>query len=128
MKSYDNYAKLKELKGVNDFAVSKSTGIAPATMSDWKNGRTEPKIDKLQRIADYFNVTLEYLMTGKNEEKVSDSGKKYYFSDETAELAQRAFEDKSTRILMDATKDLTPDDLQMVVDLAIRLKGTNPDG
>ena len=128
MKSYDNYAKLKELKGVNDFAVSKSTGIAPATMSDWKNGRTEPKIDKLQRIADYFNVTLEYLMTGKNEEKVSDSGKKYYFSDETAELAQRAFEDKSTRILMDATKDLTPGDLQMVVDLAIRLKGTNPDG
>lgn len=128
MSSYENYAKLKETKGVNDFAVSKATGIAPATMSDWKNGRTEPKIDKLQKIADYFDVSLEYLMTGKDTEKVSDSGKKYYFSDETAELAQRAFEDKSTRILMDATRDLKPDDMTMVIDLAMRLKGTNTDG
>lgn len=128
MSSYENYAKLKETKGVNDFAVSKATGIAPATMSDWKNGRTEPKIDKLQKIADYFNVSIEYLMTGKDIEKVSDSGKKYYFSDETAELAQRAFEDKSTRILMDATRDLKPDDMKMVIDLAMRLKGTNTDG
>lgn len=128
MSSYENYAKLKEAKGVNDFAVSKATGIAPATMSDWKNGRTEPKIDKLQKIADYFNVSIEYLMTGKDTEKVSDSGKKYYFSDETAELAQRAFEDKSTRILMDATRDLKPDDMKMVIDLAMRLKGTNTDG
>ena len=128
MSSYENYAKLKETKGVNDFAVSKATGIAPATMSDWKNGRTEPKIDKLQKIAEYFNVSLEYIMTGKDTEKVSDSGKKYYFSDETAELAQRAFEDKSTRILMDATRDLKPDDMKMVIDLAMRLKGTNTDG
>ena len=128
MSSYENYAKLKETKGVNDFAVSKATGIAPATMSDWKNGRNEPKIDKLQKIADYFNVSIEYLMTGKDTEKVSDSGKKYYFSDETAELAQRAFEDKSTRILMDATRDLKPDDMKMVIDLAMRLKGTNTDG
>ena len=128
MSSYENYTKLKETKGVNDFAVSKATGIAPATMSDWKNGRTEPKIDKLQKIAEYFNVSLEYIMTGKDTEKVSDSGKKYYFSDETAELAQRAFEDKSTRILMDATRDLKPDDMKMVIDLAMRLKGTNTDG
>ena len=128
MSSYENYAKLKEAKGVNDFAVSKATGIAPATMSDWKNGRTEPKIDKLQKIAEYFNVSLEYLMTGKDTEKVSDSGKKYYFSDETAELAQEAFANKKTRILLDATRDLKPDDMQMVIDLAMRLKGTNTDG
>ena len=128
MSSYENYAKLKEVKGVNDFAVSKATGIAPATMSDWKNGRTEPKIDKLQKIADYFNVSIEYLMTGKDTEKVSDSGKKYYFSDETAELAQEAFTNKKTRILLDATRDLKPDDMQMVIDLAMRLKGTNTDG
>ena len=128
MSSYENYAKLKEAKGVNDFAVSKATGIAPATMSDWKNGRTEPKIDKLQKIAEYFNVSTEYLITGKDTEKVSDSGKKYYFSDETAELAQEAFTNKKTRILLDATRNLKPDDMQMVIDLAMRLKGTNTDG
>lgn len=70
MNSYDNYAKLKEEKGVNDFAVSKATGIAPATISDWKNGKSEPKTEKLQRIADYFDVTVDYIMTGKNANKI----------------------------------------------------------
>lgn len=87
-----------------------------------------PKADRIQKIAEYFNVSTEYLITGKDTEKVSDSGKKYYFSDETAELAQEAFTNKKTRILLDATRDLKPDDMQMVIDLAMRLKGTNTDG
>lgn len=128
MSSYENYAKLKETKGVNDFAVSKATGIAPATMSDWKNGRTEPKIDKLQKIAEYFNVSTEYLITGKDTEKVSDSGEKYYFSNETAEMAQELFENKDIRMLFDAARDSKPEDLRMAADLLLRLKGTNNDG
>jgi len=47
---------------------SKLSGIPQATLSDWKNGRSIPKIDKLQIIADYFNVSLEYL-TGKTDIK-----------------------------------------------------------
>lgn len=128
MNSYENYAKLKESKGVNDFAVSKATGIAPASMSDWKNGRTELKLDKLQKIADYFEVSIEYLITGKDTEKVSDSGEKYYFSNETAEMAQELFENKDIRMLFDAARDSKPEDLRMAADLLLRLKGTNNDG
>ena len=128
MNSYENYAKLKELKGINDFAVSKATGIAPASMSDWKNGRTDLKIDKLQKIADYFDVSIEYLITGKDTEKVSDSGEKYYFSNETAEMAQELFENKDIRMLFDAARDSKPEDLRMAADLLLRLKGTNNDG
>ena len=128
MNSYENYAKLKEAKGVNDFAVSKATGIAPASMSDWKNGRTELKLDKLQKIADYFEVSIDYLITGKDTEKVSDSGEKYYFSNETAEMAQELFENKDIRMLFDAARDSKPEDLRMAADLLLRLKGTNNDG
>lgn len=42
------------------------------TLSDWKRGKTTPKQDKLQLIADYFGVTLDYLVTGE-ESKVSIS-------------------------------------------------------
>lgn len=128
MNSYENYAKLKESKGINDFAVSKATGIAPASISDWKNGRTELKLDKLQKIADYFEVSIDYLITGKDTEKVSDSGEKYYFSDETAEMAQELFENKDIRMLFDAARDSKPEDLRMAADLLLRLKGTNNDG
>ena len=35
------------------------------TMSGWKSGKYTPKVSKLQIIADFFHVSLEYLMTGK---------------------------------------------------------------
>jgi transcriptional regulator with XRE-family HTH domain len=62
---YEVYCKLRDLKGVKDATVSKETDIPKSTFSDWKNGKSKPKMDKLQRIADYFNVSLDYLMNGE---------------------------------------------------------------
>ena len=45
--------------------VAKATKIHPSTFSDWKKGKSTPKIDKLKKIADFFNVSIEYLQTGK---------------------------------------------------------------
>ncbi len=66
---YDIFVKLLEKYGVTAYKVSKATGIAGSTFSDWKSGRSTPKQEKLQKIADYFGVTVEYLMTGKEEPK-----------------------------------------------------------
>lgn len=67
---YEIFVKLLEKHGVTAYKVSKATGIAGSTFTDWKNGRSTPKQDKLQKIADFFNVSIEYLMTGK---EVSES-------------------------------------------------------
>ena len=47
--------------------VARATGISPTTFSDWKSGKSAPKQDKIQKIADYFGVTIKYLMTGKED-------------------------------------------------------------
>ncbi|MGL4790594.1 MAG: helix-turn-helix domain-containing protein, partial [Anaerotignaceae bacterium] len=52
-------------KAISAYRFSKEIGISQSTLSDWKRGRSTPKQDKLQKIADYFSVTLEYLMTGE---------------------------------------------------------------
>ena len=62
---YEIFVKLLEKYGVTAYKVSKATGIGGSTFTDWKNGRSVPKQDKLQKIADYFGVTIDYLMTGK---------------------------------------------------------------
>ena len=62
---YDIYCKLKDAKKVRDSEVAKATGITKSTFSDWKSGRSNPKQDKLQKIAEYFGVSLENLTTGK---------------------------------------------------------------
>lgn len=61
---YEIYCKLRDERGFKDADVVRATGITKSTFSDWKSGRSNPKNDKLQKIADFFGVTIEYLTTG----------------------------------------------------------------
>lgn len=57
---YEKYVALREEKGVTDYRVAMETGITKSTFTDWKNGRSSPKMDKLKKIADYFQKPIEY--------------------------------------------------------------------
>ena len=59
---YKNYEALRDAKGVTDYAVAKATGITKSTFTDWKSGRSKPKIEKLTKIAAYFDVSLNDLI------------------------------------------------------------------
>ena len=60
---YKKYVELRDSKGLTDYKVSLDTGITKSTFSDWKNGRSEPKLEKLSKIADYFGVTVDYFIS-----------------------------------------------------------------
>lgn len=64
---YSIFESLLKDKNITAYRVSKATGIATSTLTNWKNGVYTPKVDKLKKIADYFGVSLEYLVTGKGE-------------------------------------------------------------
>lgn len=70
---YEIFQQLLDKNNVKAFDVSKATGISTSTLTDWKKGRSVPKQDKMQKIADYFGVTVNYLMTGKEELEKKDS-------------------------------------------------------
>ena len=59
---YEKYVKLREEKGFTDYKVSELTGIPKSTFSDWKSGRSVPKIEKLKKIADCFGVIVDYFL------------------------------------------------------------------
>ena len=115
---YEIFENLCNKNNVTPYRVCKETGLTTATISNWKAGRYTPKQDKLQKIADYFGVSLEYLMTGEEKE----GGEKYYLNDETAEMAQKLFENKELRILFDAAQDASPEDLKTTYDMLMALK------
>ena len=60
---YIKYERLLKERQITSYKVSKDTGIPTATLSDWKTGRSKPKIDKLKILADYFGVPLEYFLS-----------------------------------------------------------------
>ena len=59
---YEKYVELRDSKGISDYRVSEETGITKSTFSDWKNGRSNPKIEKLKILADYFGVDINYFI------------------------------------------------------------------
>ena len=59
---YAKYLKLRDAKGLSDYKVANDTGITKSTFADWKSGRSEPKLEKLAKIAEYFEVTVDYFI------------------------------------------------------------------
>lgn len=65
---YKKYCEIRDSKGYKNADVSKGTGIAQSTFSDWKNGRSVPKTDKLNKIAKFLGVPVSSLMEGSEYE------------------------------------------------------------
>ena len=67
MLSYAKYAEIRDSRGLKDSDVCKITGIAHGSISDWKHGRSVPKADKIQKIADALNCSVSILTGQKTE-------------------------------------------------------------
>lgn len=66
---YSRFDEILRQRNIKASDVSRATGISSSTFTDWKKGRYTPKYDKLQKIADYFDVPLEYLTDEESDEK-----------------------------------------------------------
>lgn len=57
---YKKFSDLLQQRGLRAVDVSKGTGINQTVFSEWKRGKAQPKLDKLRKIAKYFDVPVEY--------------------------------------------------------------------
>lgn len=62
--AYERYCEIRNKLSYKDSDVAKGTSITKSTFSDWKAGRYTPKQEKMQKIADFLGVTVDYIMTG----------------------------------------------------------------
>ena len=70
---YNIFENLLKMNNTTVYRVSKETGIAASTFSDWKSGRSVPKLDKIKLIAAYFDVSLEYMLSGEQNALLEES-------------------------------------------------------
>lgn len=65
----DRLKQLRNEKGITQVEFAKIFNISSGTIAMWETGRRTPDVDMLGRIADYFDVTVDYLLFDKVEQK-----------------------------------------------------------
>lgn len=123
--AYDRIFEIMKEKELTAYRVSKDTGISQASLADWRKGRSKPKIDKLQKLSEYFGVSIQYL-TGESNE-IDDTQQMqapngYYVDKETAEYAEMLRTRPGARRLFSVAKDISKEDLQKAVEYIEFLK------
>lgn len=126
--AYDRIFEIMKEKELTAYRVSKDTGISQASLADWRKGRSKPKIDKSQKLSEYFGVSISYL-TGESDE-IDDTQQMqvpngYYVDKKTAEYAEMLRTRPGARLLFSAAKDISKDDLQKAVEYIEFLKSKN---
>lgn len=100
--TWERYVEIRNSKHLKDADVARSTGIPQSTFSDWKKGKSMPKVDKMMRIAEALQV--EYV------ELVGTYGKYSLLNPDRKERITIAAKDKDTyQELIDLYRNATPD-------------------
>lgn len=114
-----NIRKYRKLNGLSQDSIAEKLGYKSfTTIQKWETGVSEPSISKLHELARIFNIDVNDLVnpsTAKDEEP-------FYLDPETAKLAQDAFDDPDTRILLSAKRDLSPESMKAIMDMVKLLK------
>ena len=86
-------------KGLSKGEFYAACGITSSAYSQWRTGKTMPKISTLETVADYLEVNVEYLLTG-----LGDKEKKKPITSEGDRLSEK--EEQIIMMLRDAPPDL----------------------
>ena len=100
--------------------LSKRTGIRQSSISDWLNGRYEPKQDKIYLIAQALGVSPSWLLG--YDETTSNQTEGYYVNPETAEFAEYLRTRPEARLLFSASRGISKEDMEKAVEYIELLK------
>ena len=129
MSSADVVKKLCEERGIAISRFERDCGFSNGYLRNLKRGALPS--DKLRQIAEYFGVTVEYLITGEDQPEpagIIREDEHYYLDPDARAAAQDVYERPGMRVLFSAARGVSEQDLRTVATILERMKATNPDG
>ena len=108
---------LKSLRVREDLTqngLATKLNISRSAIGMYENGERVPNLEILELFADYFNVDMNYI-TGSTPEE-------YYSNLQSKQIAQEIFNNENLKALFDASRNATPEDLEITKNLLLSLK------
>ncbi|MCD8207608.1 MAG: helix-turn-helix domain-containing protein [Bacteroidales bacterium] len=98
--------------------LAKRLGVSTSTTYYWLNGIKTPRMDKVDEMCRIFHCKRSDL-----------TAEGYYTDGDTAEIAQEIFDNHDLRVLFDAARDASPEDLKTTYNMlmALKKKGSDQD-
>ncbi len=112
--------EMRKAKGYTYKKLAELTEISESTITKIFGGfNSNPTLSYLKKIAKALDCSIDDFFEWEQEPKSP-----YYLDRKTGKLAQEIYDNPELKILFDASRDLKPDDLKAVIDIANRIKGT----
>lgn len=113
--------RLREEAELTQEREAKLMHISRSNVAMYESGTRRPSRETLEAFADFYNVDIDYLL-GRSSKTTRARGAGYYFDPETAKVAEEMRENKELKILFDAARDASPEDLRTAYDMLMALK------
>lgn len=92
--------------------------VSTASISNWCTGNKIPRMDKVDKLCELFDINRSDLI----EDKDTEHKQSYYLNTETSRIAQKIYDNKELSVLFDAAQDAEPEDLQALHGMLMALK------
>ena len=113
MSFYERIKSLCQENGTTLTALCRLLNLSTAMPTQWKNGRM-PGSTTLQKLADHFGVTTDYLLNGPKADPDD--------TDEMTELLQELKTRPEMRMLFSLAKGATKEDVELAVAIIQRMR------
>ena len=97
--------------------------VSQATVSNWCKGIKLPRMDKIDKICEFFNIHRSDLMNDSSSKETTE----YYINDDARELAEFLFQNPEYKVLFDASRKVKKEDIEFVKQMIDRMRGDSDD-
>ena len=121
----DTIQKIVELlakNGISGAKMSRDLGFSNAVFSQWKAGKQKPSIEKLTKIAEYFNVSTDYLLGNDNIKVYDEHDNIVVIDDETRDIIDSLRTNPEMKILFSVSRKATKEDIIKAVKIIEALR------
>ncbi len=114
-----NLKKQLDIHGKQPVDLVNELHIPFSTVSNWINAAKFPRMGKIELLAQYFGIKKSDLTEEADEESQQQN---YYTDQVTAQIAEDMATNPNLKMLYDVQRDMDPEDLQAMYNLAMALK------
>ena len=123
----DRLKALRKQKGLSQRALAEKLEMSKSAVSMYESGFREPDHETTEKIADFFNVDVDYLLGRSNvtlryADVLADGQSPQYYDDETVQIVtDRLRRNPNYSVLFKASADVKPENIEYVAELIKKL-------